>query len=209
VLKHLFLAGAVMLLACSGFDEVAEQVDDAFRLAEALNDPEAYATRVEEGCERGDPKDCSSLGTHYRTGGFGREQDYEQARVYLTKACDGGYAYGCQQLGNLLTRVYVDDLGQTHGPDYEQAHVYLTKGCEGGQGCHDLGVLYMYGRGVEVDPERAMELFERTCPEDANSCRYLGDYYRLGKDGVEKDPSTASAWYQKACDAGSTSSCGL
>ena len=159
---------ALATLGCSGLIEKKEQVEDVLRLTEMINDPDAYAAGVEQGCADGVVQDCSSLGTFYAYGTYGKDQDYALAHQYMGSACAGGYAYGC----------------------------------------HDLGVLYMYGRGVEVDAPMAMVLFEGSCPEVANSCHYLGDYYAYGKDGIEKNSARASEWYQKACDAGSASSCG-
>ena len=158
---------AGLLLACGAVQEKAEQLDDLVKLAEAIDDPEAYAESIETGCLAGDPGDCASLGTHYAFGTYGRDKDYALAHLYLGQACDGGYAYGC----------------------------------------HDLGVLYLYGRGVDEDPRRAAELFTATCPEIANSCHYMGDFTSGAKNGFDLDEEASHGWYQLACDAGSTSSC--
>jgi uncharacterized protein len=158
---------ATLLLACGAVQEKVEQLDDLAKLAEAIDDPEAYAQNVESGCLAGDAEDCASLGVHYAFGTYGRDKDYAKAHLYLGQSCDGGHAYGC----------------------------------------HDLGVLYMYGRGVDENPERAAELFSGTCPEIANSCHYMGDYTSGTKKGLQVDLEASHDWYQKACDAGSTSSC--
>lgn len=93
--------------------------------------------------------------------------------------------------------------------DYAQARRHLSTACEAGHayGCLDLGVLYMYARGVEADHARAAELFEVACEGGAaNGCHYLGDYWS-GRHGHNEDLERARGWYAKACEAGSQSSC--
>ncbi|MEM7183123.1 MAG: tetratricopeptide repeat protein [Spirochaetota bacterium] len=95
--------------------------------------------------------------------------------------------------------------------DYPSAVTFMKKGCDGKdyQGCKELGVMYMYGRGVEKDYAKAKELFEPACAKEiANACHYIGDFYKYGR-GFAKDLETAKKYYQKACDAGSKSSCKL
>ena len=145
------------------------KLDDVARLAQMVDDPEAYAVQVERGCEAGKAKDFGALGVHYAFGTYGRTKDYAKAHTYLKRACDAGEAYGCQ----------------------------------------DLGVLYKFGRGVDKDAAEAMRLFEISCAGGvANGCHYLGEYRELGGDVVTQDLDAARGWYDKACAAGSESSCG-
>lgn len=133
--------------------------------------------------------------------------DPEAYAADVERGCAAGEAEACASLG-------VHYAFGTYGKekDYAQAHTYLKRACDAGNtnGCQDLGVLYMYGRGVEQDAVEAMRLFESTCAQgEANGCHYVAQYYDYGRDGVTQDLDAARGWYDKACAAGSESSCGL
>lgn len=120
--------------------------------------------------------------------------------------CAAGQAKSCTSLG-------IHHAFGTYGrtKDHAAARPFFETSCAGGdaEGCKELGLLYQYGRGVAVDDAKARELFETACAQGAaNGCHYVGDYHANGKGGFAKDAAQASAWYAKACAAGSKSSCG-
>ena len=65
-----------------------------------------------------------------------------------------------------------------------------------------IGLAYLGGIDVEIDPERALELI-RSAAEDEAPCfdatEKLVDMYRTG-DGVPRDQQTAIAWQRKLCE---------
>ena len=76
-------------------------------------------------------KDITELGDEaYEKG------DYQKAAQLYQKACDGGDAGGCYNLGVL----YAD--GQGVNQDYQKAAQLYQKTCDSGnaEGCYNLGV---------------------------------------------------------------------
>jgi tetratricopeptide (TPR) repeat protein len=87
------------------------------------------------GCENNSNYDVRMEGC-YNTGlmydkGKGVRQDYQQARKFYKKACDGNYAFACTNLGVL----YAKGLGVRQ--DIYKAKELYGKGCDGGNqiGC--------------------------------------------------------------------------
>jgi TPR repeat protein len=77
----------------------------------------------------------------------------------LKKACDGGIAVGCFNLGTLY------DFAQGVKQDYSKAFEYYKKACDGGEvaGCTILGYSYDNGRGVKQNKSTAKEFYGKAC----------------------------------------------
>ena len=84
-------------------------------------------------------KDLAELGKEAYNKG-----DYQKAAQLYQKACDGGNANGCSNLGVL----YAGSQGVRQ--DYQKATELFQKTCDGGDavGCLGLGFLYENGQGV-------------------------------------------------------------
>ncbi len=122
----------------------------------------------------------------------------------MDRDCDKGDAVACSSIGR---QTAYGTYGRAKDP--AAAIPFYEKGCELGDphGCLELGVMYMYGRGVEEDHSLAQQLFEGACDEGAsNACHYLGNYHERGEH-VPKDLQRAKEYYDKACAAGDSSSC--
>jgi len=76
--------------------------------------------------------------------GKGVSQDKVKAAQYYKKACDGGEARGCYNLGVMYYN------GEGVSQDKVKAAQYYKKACDGGnaRGCYNLGILYENGEGV-------------------------------------------------------------
>ena len=111
--------------------------------------------------------DCYSLGLSY--------QDDFKANEFYKKACDGGYAEGCNSLGIAYLfgmGVRQDDLKANEF--YGKANVLLKKTCDNGvaMDCYSLGVAYITGGGVKQDDLKAKELYGKACDGGvAEACR--------------------------------------
>ena len=84
----------------------------------------------------------------------------------------------------LLVGYIVLDKSGTESPSFD-----AKKACDAGdmRGCHDLGVMYADGNGVEKDFKKAAELFKKACDGGVVfDCSTLGAMYVKG-NGVEKD----------------------
>lgn len=67
---------------------------------------------------------------------------------------------------------------------------------------YDLGWTYLLDEGVEKDPQKAVEWFERAGEAgNVDAQVYLGLMFSCGDD-VEQDHSKASVWFKKAAVAG-------
>jgi TPR repeat protein len=65
-----------------------------------------------------------------------------------------------------------------------------------------LGMFYIRGRGVKVDPKKAVIWFEKAAAQGNHQAEFgLGEIYNYGK-GVKRSPTEAVHWYQKAADGG-------
>jgi len=83
------------------------------------------------------------------------------------------------------------------------------QGCEDGnaRSCNDLGVMYQYAIGVELDYAQAMALYRQACEGgDPRGCRNLGAMYGNG-DGVAQDSAQAMSLFQQACEDGDAQAC--
>ncbi len=90
--------------------------------------------------------------------------------------------------------------GQDNRQDIRQLTETAKKGDP--EAMFNLGVMYAKGDGVEKDPAKACQWYEKAAEAGhAGAMFNLGVMYAKG-DGVEKDPAKARQWWQKAAEAG-------
>ena len=91
-----------------------------------------------------------------------RAGNYKKAASLYKKACDGGCALGCSNLGAL----YDNGLGVNQS--YAKAASLYKKACDGGcaEGCYNLGLLYKNGLGVNQSYAKACLLYTSPSPRD-------------------------------------------
>ncbi len=66
-----------------------------------------------------------------------------------------------------------------------------------------LALAYQRGAGVDMDSEKAIELYEKAIEMgDAIAAYHLGMLYRIGMPGVEPNPETAAKYLEQARDMG-------
>ena len=143
-------------------------------------------------CYAGNAAACDQMGKTL----YG-DYDHDGAVAWYRKACDGGDAEGCL------------DLGGTSQDSGESMAAY-SKACDGGQpvGCYQLGYIYEQGKGVTVDDSRAVALYRTACDGGyAIACTHVGYMYEYGAKGVPRDITQAMALYRKDCDAGDALGC--
>ena len=97
----------------------------------------------------------------------------------LNKACDGGDAEACRDLG------YKYKNGNGVRKDYFVSAEYYKQSCDGGDafGCNNLGYAYENGEGVRQSYGEALRLFGLAC--DLKEQWGCDNYARLKKSGVK------------------------
>lgn len=169
-------------------------------------------------CSDGSGWACNEAGVMRSEGRLGESRD---ATADFSRACELGFAAGCQNLAALKTggtprravsqlRDYPIVLRQGKGPIPDRTPVELyTRACDQGwmEGCEGAGAVYLFGRGAPRDPSRAASEFERACAGGlATACSNVGLMYQRA-DGVPRDEQKASMYLKKACDMGQPDAC--
>ena len=90
-----------------------------------------------------------------------RAGNYQKAASLFKKACDGGDALGCSNLGVM----YETGLGVNQS--YTKAASLYKKACDGGNatGCCNLGSLYYKGQGVPLNKIKAYQYWMKAAKE--------------------------------------------
>ena len=117
-------------------------------------------------------KDLTELGNEAYDKG-----DYQKAAQLYQKACDGGNAMGCSNLGGL----YAD--GQGVRQNYQKATELWQKACDNrnAEGCFNLGVSYETGQGVKQNFSTAKQYYGKAC--DLGLQLGCDNYKKLNKKG--------------------------
>lgn len=137
------------------------------------------------------------------SGASAASADFPQAARLFQRACDLGYAGGCNNLGLAF------EGGRGVPQDYERAFALFERACSGGfaEGCNNQGALYEHGLGVPANLGDAQRLYAQACRHGAAlGCSNLGVLYAEGR-GVVADPAQAEQLFSDACNAGSLVGC--
>ena len=120
----------------------------------------ADVARWKSDAERGNAHAQFWLGAAYESG-RGIKRDFTEAFRWASKSAKQGNA----DAQNLLGRMYED--GEGVAQDYARAAWWYRAACEhrpdyggAGQGCNNLGLMYLEGRGVKVKKIEAYKYFK-------------------------------------------------
>jgi uncharacterized protein len=122
--------------------------------------------------------------------GHGVEKNSKEAKIWLTKAVDGGSSNACNTLGYIFQAE----------KDHEKAVAQYKKGTERGSlaASNNLGYMYRYGLGIEKDLNQAKAYYRKAAEGgDSRGCFNFACLYYLGI-GVKKDLAEALKWYEAA-----------
>ena len=108
---------------------------------------------LNQGCDNGDPEGCYWLAEDDLSR---REPPAEETYVMLERSCTGRYGPGCADLATV-------HLNRQTNFDDEIAAGFLAQACDHGhfESCRVLGNMYLRGKGVERDRQKAKELAEQ------------------------------------------------
>lgn len=129
--------------------------------------------------------------------------DMVTTRGHFGRACDGGHARACFNLGVMLS----DGIGGA--ADLPAACQRLSRACDLGwaAGCYNFGNMAMEARGGGRDDTQARMAHERACREGiAQACNSLAILFESGRGG-RADLARAKQLYQTACDGGASTAC--
>ena len=158
-------------------------------------------------CTAGDLGGCALAGKAYGSG-HGAPLDLARAKMLEERACAGGNADGCFNVG------YASLLGLIgFERDALRAAKLLESACVGGHSnaCFQLGWNYEMGRTVARNYERAAVFYQQACDAERDSmgmmgCHFLAAAYDKGR-GVKEDAAHAAQLYDRACVGGNGSGC--
>jgi len=154
------------------------------------------------GCELGDGQACTGAGLWMERGDV-MDADPDKAAVLFERGCQLGHARGCTMIG---IRYAKGAAGLKR--DIDAAATWYAQACPADkpadpEGCRELGLLQLKGKGASEDPTAARANFERACfQNDAEACRHLAQL-ELGAEHFAEAMVAA----QRGCDLGDAGAC--
>jgi hypothetical protein len=155
-------------------------------------------------CYKGDMKACNNLAHRYEKGLGVVKRDEKRALMLYNKACTGGAAGSCFNMGILLFA-----KGKSSPEDQAEAVGFYRKACEKDHpgGCFNLAYAYSNGTGIGKHKSVAARYYQKACSlKSGSGCLNLANMLRLGA-GVPKDEKRAAELFSKACDLGQAKGC--
>lgn len=143
---------------------------------------------------------CYDLGQLYYHGGNGMEKDIRKAILYFIKAADNGIPEAAYQLG----KIYETGVENVLAADQRLSFEWYTRAAEAciPEAENNLGSCYFFGRGVDVDYDRAFCLYSSAAKKgNIEAEMNVGICYAAGR-GVEQDYTLAYRWWKKAAENG-------
>lgn len=112
--------------------------------------------------------------------GFCQDDDYEEAVHWLEMAAEKNETNAMAELGALYY------YGRYVEKDYDRSNAWYQKGAEKGDSecLLYLGMNYLYGNGKQVDPQKALDLFEQakeSAPEGDEIIKRIDIYIERAK----------------------------
>lgn len=157
------------------------------------------------GCANGSAPSCASAG-HRAYNGAGTKKDDKKAIEMWGQACDLGWAAACGDLGEHIYR------GDITAKDLARAFKLFDLACVRGDADSCNWMAYVLANGEDgtgkKDATRAATYYVKACDMDkASACVALGQLYRTGGEGLDKDIELALKWLDRGCTDGDVAGC--
>ena len=135
--------------------------------------------------------------------GDGVARDAAKAVALFTRACNGGNAKSCVNLGAM----HFDGNGVPKNESLGAS--FFLKGCEAGEapGCLDVSIAYGAGRGVPKDAAQSFTFAERACTGGARVGCVRVELAKIAGDGVAKDVKGGLAQLDGLCSRREPAAC--
>jgi TPR repeat protein len=152
-------------------------------------------------CSLGESEGCVSAAAVYSKGLLG-QPDPAAAIAPLGKSCELGNGGGCVRLAEKYEQALGVERDEARAKAlYQRAHERLATECpKSGPSCYQLGLLYVFGHGVETDYKKAREVFVSGCEAGSGFACYAVGYLIHRGYGTTADADGALPYYSKACD---------
>ena len=163
------------------------------------------ATLFLRGCNGGEPLGCLKVAVAYGEG-QGVPKDLERSFAFAERACTTGLPLGCTRVG--ASRVNGFGVAKDVKGGLEQLDMLCTQG----EPVACVALAAFYGNGVPgdvpADPLRLREYRAKACKlGDARSCAAQSALATMDSTGDR--PAQVNAMFQKQCDEGHFSACGM
>lgn len=126
-----------------------------------------------------------------------------ETRLSLLKtAIEKGNSDALVDMGN----IYYNGYANIKKGNYAEAQKYWSKAAEKGNphGYFNIGILYLYGNGVEKDVNKTINYWTQSADLDnSHAMVALGNLY-FDKKALTRDVKNAYLWFKKAVDNGNT-----
>ena len=156
-------------------------------------------TECKTQCEKGSAESCFNYARFVK-----KAKSSAAAMPMLKKACDGGFADGCAELGRVMS-----PSEATEQDEAKAALAMLNKACDMGSGfgCDLAGDLLTDKDFKTYDVATALKRYDRGCDLGyGTACWSLANVYFRGA-GVTKDTTKGMELLLKACQGGSADEC--
>ena len=184
-----YCAGKNMAKKSSSVQSAGKQNENAFAAAQNLLyrfQPQKALPKLAELCDSGYLRACSLLGFSYYAGRYGVPQDTQTGIDWYEKCAEKEKNFFCH---NELGRIYY------RNGDYAEALDYYKKAAKGenAEGQYRLGLLYLEGKGVHADYEKALKWMRkasharRTPSKQARCALVEMSYFGIGMRRSMKD----------------------
>ncbi len=201
---------ALVALALPAFAtaQPAEAGDDAAMAAYRNGDFATARALWQEGCDAGGMRDCFELGVVYRDG-EGVEADGARYLALMARACDGGIAAACHNLGREQLRGIEQGTGAATPEQLATGTGYYRLACKLGAqtSCRNLS-LHLAREAASGDPA-AVAVMRQDCLDGAGAiCFGLASLYDIHLAAtIGNDPEAANAALLLGCERLDRDSC--
>lgn len=129
--------------------------------------------------------------------GYGTQQNYAEALIWLTKSAEGGNYLAA----NTLAKMYKEGIGTEENID-NAIQWYENAAKNNAYSSYSLGRIYFYGNGVRIDYREAEKHLLRAAENELNCAEFLLGKIYSSDDKNMRNTSKAAFWFEKAAEHG-------